>query len=148
MRAARRRRCCSPPSSATAATRSTPSCARAPTRSCAVPATRTARRDRGESLLRGSGTFAQVAYGNEVTSQAGDVPDQPLGVPEEAGLATIDIAGKPWRSLALKITDFGNPRLQIASSLAPVEERVGRIRRLVLLLGAIALALTASPPGA
>ena len=30
-----------------------------------------------ESLLRGSGTFAQVAYGNDVTEQAGDVPDTP-----------------------------------------------------------------------
>jgi two-component system, OmpR family, sensor histidine kinase PrrB len=100
-------------------------------------------RDRGETLLRGSGTFAQVAYGNDVTSQAGDVPDQPLDVPEQAGLETIDIAGTPWRSLTLKVADFGNPRLQIASSLAPVEERVSRTRRLVLLLGAIALALTA-----
>jgi signal transduction histidine kinase len=99
-------------------------------------------RDRGESLLRGSGTFAQVAYGDEITSQAGDVPDQPPNVPEEAGFETIDIAGTPWRSFTL-VADSGNPRLQILSSLAPVEERVSRTRRLVLLLGAIALALTA-----
>jgi two-component system, OmpR family, sensor histidine kinase PrrB len=100
------------------------------------------RQDRGESLLRGSGTFAQVAYGDDVTGQAGDVPAQPPDVPKEAGLETIDIAGTPWRSLTL-IADSGNPRLQILSSLAPVEERVSRTRRLVLLLGAIALALTA-----
>ena len=30
-----------------------------------------------EPLLRGSGSFAQIAYGNEVTEQAGDVPDTP-----------------------------------------------------------------------
>jgi two-component system sensor histidine kinase PrrB len=101
------------------------------------------RQDRGESLLRGSGTFAQVAYGDDVTSQAGDVPANPPGVPKAAGLQTIDIAGTPWRSLTLKVADFGNPRLQILSSLAPVEERVSRTRRLVLVLGAIALALTA-----
>ena len=99
-------------------------------------------RDRGEALLRGSGTFAQVAFGDDITSQAGDVPAQPPEVPKEAGLETIDIAGTPWRSLTL-IADSGNPRLQILSSLAPVEERVSRTRRLVLLLGAIALALTA-----
>ena len=100
-------------------------------------------RDRGEVLLRGSGTFAQVAYGDNITSQAGDVPDQLLEVPEQAGLETIDIAGTPWRSLTLNVAAVGDPRLQIASSLAPVEERVSRTRRLVLLLGAIALALTA-----
>src|SRR3712207_6932851 len=37
----------------------------------------------------------------------------------------------------------GNPRLQVLSSLAPVEKRVDSIRRLVLLLGLAALALTA-----
>jgi signal transduction histidine kinase len=100
-------------------------------------------RDRGESLLRGSGTFAQVAYGSETTSQEGDVPVNPPDVPQDAGLETIDIAGTPWRSLTLKVADVGDPRLQILSSLAPVEERVSRTRRLVLLLGAIALALTA-----
>ena len=75
-------------------------------------------RDRGEVLLRGSGTFAQVAYGDNITSQAGDVPDQLLEVPEQPGLQTIDIAGTPWRSLTLQVADFGNPRLQIASSPA------------------------------
>ena len=98
---------------------------------------------RPESLLRGSGTFAQVAYGDEVTSQAGDVPPAAPDVPEDEGFETIDIAGTPWRSLTLKVAAYGNPRLQILSSLAPVEERVGRTRRLVLLLGLSALALTA-----
>ena len=101
------------------------------------------RHGRPEPLLRGSGTFAQVAYGDEVTDQAGDVPDQPPDVPQQQGFETIDIAGTPWRSLTIAVEDFGNPRLQILSSLAPVEERVGRIRRLVLLLGLSALALTA-----
>ena len=102
------------------------------------------RHTRADTLLRGSDTFAQVAYGDEVTDQAGDVPDQPLAVPEEEGFETIDIAGTPWRSLTLIADDFdGNPRLQIASSLAPVDERVSSIRRLVLVLGLSALALTA-----
>jgi two-component system sensor histidine kinase PrrB len=98
---------------------------------------------RAEPLLRGSGTFAQVAYGEEVTDRAGDIPPDPPGVPQDDGFETVDIGGEPWRSLTLTVADFGNPRLQILSSLAPVEERVGRIRRLVLLLGLSALALTA-----
>ena len=64
-------------------------------------------------------------------------------MPEERGFDTVDIAGSPWRSLTIAVADLGNPRLQILSSLAPVEERVDRIRRLVLLLGLFALALTA-----
>ena len=94
-----------------------------------------------EPLLRGSGTFVQVADGNRV-GRAGDVPATPPDVPEAEGFTTIDIAGTPWRSLTIT-GDFGNPRLQVLSSLAPVEERVDRTRRLVLLLGLSALALTA-----
>ncbi len=97
-----------------------------------------------EPLLRGSGTFAQIAFGNRVTEQAGDVPDTPVAAPDRDGLKTVDIAGTPWRSLTVTIDDIeGRPRLQVLSSLAPVEERVASIRRLVLLLGFSALALTA-----
>jgi len=101
-------------------------------------------RDRGpEPLLRGSGTFAQVAFGGEVVERTGDVPAAPPAVPERDGLETVDIGGEPWRSLTFTVAAPGRPRLQVLSSLAPVEERVGRIRRLVLLLGLGALALTA-----
>jgi two-component system, OmpR family, sensor histidine kinase PrrB len=96
-----------------------------------------------EPLLRGSGSFAQVAYGNEVTEQAGDVPDTPVPAPDRDGFETVDIAGTPWRSLSVTLEIAGNPRLQVLSSLAPVEERVSSIRRLVLLLGFSALLLTA-----
>ena len=102
------------------------------------------RHGRGEPLLRGSGTFAQVAYGDEVTDRAGDVPFDPPGVPAQDGFQTIDINDTPWRSLTLTVENItGNPRLQILSSLAPVEERVDRTRRLVLLLGLSALGITA-----
>ena len=96
-----------------------------------------------EPLLRGTGSFAQVAYGNEVTEQAGDVPDTPVSAPDRDGFETVDIAGTPWRSLSVTLEIAGNPRLQVLSSLAPVEERVSSIRRLVLLLGFSALLLTA-----
>jgi two-component system, OmpR family, sensor histidine kinase PrrB len=94
-------------------------------------------------LLQGSGTFAQVAYGNQVIAQEGDVPDAAPSVPMRDGFETVDIAGTPWRSLTFTVAEAGNPRLQVLSSLAPVEERVSSIRRLVLLLGFSALALTA-----
>jgi two-component system, OmpR family, sensor histidine kinase PrrB len=101
-------------------------------------------RDRGAGrLLQGSGTFAQVAYGSQVVAREGDVPDDAPSVPESDGFETVDIAGTPWRSLTFTVAAAGRPRLQVLSSLAPVEERVGRIRRLVLLLGFSALALTA-----
>jgi two-component system, OmpR family, sensor histidine kinase PrrB len=100
------------------------------------------RRGGPDTLLRGSGTFAQVAFDNQVEN-AGDVPANPPDVPEEAGFTTIDINGTPWRSLTVGIGQIGNARLQVLSSLAPVEERVDRTRNLVLVLGAIALALTA-----
>src|SRR4051794_40764277 len=97
----------------------------------------------GEPLLRGSGTFAQVAYGGQVVDRTGDVPASPPGVPRDDGLATMSIDGHPWRSLTFTVGEVGSPRLQVLSSLAPVEQRVSSIRRLVLLLGLSALALTA-----
>jgi two-component system, OmpR family, sensor histidine kinase PrrB len=96
-----------------------------------------------EPLLRGSGTFAQVAYGGEVVERTGDVPAAPPGVPEDDGFETVSIGGEPWRSLTFTLAAAGNPRLQVLSSLAPVEARVDSIRRLVLLLGLSALGLTA-----
>ena len=129
----------------TAATSSTASCASARGRSSAArpiaAATATARGP--QPLLKGSGTFAQIAYGDEVVAQEGDTPDAPLDVPQRDGFETVEIAGTPWRSLTYTIAVAGNPRLQVLSSLAPVEQRVDSIRRLVLLLGFSTLALTA-----
>ena len=100
------------------------------------------RRGPGEELLAGSGTFVQVALGDEVVRQAGDVPDDPPPVPFDDGLSTVTIGGDEWRSLTLAADPRGDARVQVLSSLAPVAERVGSIRRLVVLLGLLALALT------
>jgi two-component system sensor histidine kinase PrrB len=92
-----------------------------------------------EPLLAGSGTFVQVAYGDRTVERRGDVPDVPPDVPRRAGLATVDIAGTPWRSLTLR----GGPlRVELLQSLASVQERVGATRTLVLWLGLAALVLT------
>src|SRR5262249_25969692 len=86
---------------------------------------------------------AQVAYSGETVARDGDIPDRPPAVPEDDGLATIDIDGTPWRSLTTTVEQPGNPRLQVLSSLAPVEDRVARDRRPIILLGVLALGLTA-----
>jgi two-component system sensor histidine kinase PrrB len=100
-------------------------------------------RGRGrEPLLAGSGSFVQVAFGGEVVEQGGDVPAGAPGVPEAEGLATIDIGGRPWRSLTVALGGPQDVQLQVLSSLDPVEERVASIRGLVIGLGLAALALT------
>jgi two-component system, OmpR family, sensor histidine kinase PrrB len=101
------------------------------------------RRGGGDALLRGTGSFAQIAYGSEVTAQAGDVPETRVAAPVQDGFETVEIDGTPWRSFSVTLPLAGRPRLQVLSSLAPVEERVSSIRRLVLLLGFSALLLTA-----
>ena len=97
-----------------------------------------------QPLLAGSDSFVQVAIGGQVVQQQGDVPDDAPPVPEEDGFATIDIGGESWRSLTVAphSASGGDVRLQVLSSLAPVDERVDRTRTLVLLLGLAALALT------
>ena len=95
-----------------------------------------------DRLLAGSGTFVQVAFGDEVVAQRGDVPADAPPPPEQVGYATVDIGGRAWRSLTVSFAGSTGQRLQVLSTLAPVEARVGNIRRLILLLGLLALALT------
>jgi two-component system, OmpR family, sensor histidine kinase PrrB len=94
-----------------------------------------------ERLLVGAGTFAQVAYGGQVVQRGGDVPADPPAVPPADGFATVEIGGTDWRSLTISLG--GDGRLQLLSSLAPVEARAASLRRLVLMIGLAALAITA-----
>jgi two-component system, OmpR family, sensor histidine kinase PrrB len=94
-----------------------------------------------EPLLAGSGSFVQVAYRGEVVEQRGDVPVGAPAPPERDGYATVDIDGRDWRSLTVSVGALGEARLQVLSTLAPVEERVSSIRRLIILIGLLALAL-------
>jgi len=97
-----------------------------------------------ERLLVGSGTFGQVAYGGQVVDQGGDLPASAPPMPARDGFATVEIAGRKWRSLTTSLgPNASDPRLQLASSLAPVEARADNLRRLVLMIGLAALALTA-----
>jgi two-component system, OmpR family, sensor histidine kinase PrrB len=95
-----------------------------------------------DRLLAGSGTFVQLAFGGEVVAQRGDVPVDAPPPPREDGLATVDIDGRAWRSLTVSFAGSPGQRLQVLSTLAPVEARVASIRRLILLVGLLALALT------
>jgi two-component system, OmpR family, sensor histidine kinase PrrB len=96
----------------------------------------------GQPLLRGSGTFVQVAYGDEVVAQDGDVPDAAPAPPDREGYSTVEIDGTPWRSLTVVLGGPAEARFQALSTLAPVEERVASTRRLIILIGLLALALT------
>ncbi len=94
-------------------------------------------------LLSGSGRFTLVAAGDEVRV-FGDVPAVPPA-PTADGLRTIELAGDPWRTLTSTVgrTSAGEAvRVQVAATLAPVAERVAGARRIVVLVGLAALALT------
>jgi len=100
------------------------------------------RRGGPEPLLAGAGTFVQVADGRQVVLQRGDVPDGAPPPPPRDGLATIEIDGEPWRSLTVTLVPGDNLRLQVLSSLEPLQERVASVRGLVIGLGLAALLLT------
>ena len=53
------------------------------------------------------------------------------------------IGGHSWRALTVTLDPASHVRLQVLSSLAPVEARVARIRGIVLLVGLLALGVTA-----
>ena len=94
---------------------------------------------RREPLLAGSGSFVQLSDGDQVVAE-GDVPSGAPPPPEQEGYETIEINGRPWRSFTLAIGR--EARLQVLSGLENVEARVASTRRLILLLGLLALALT------
>jgi signal transduction histidine kinase len=96
----------------------------------------------GQPLLRGSGSFVQVAYGDEVVAQDGDVPNAAPVPPASQGYSTVDIGGESWRSLTVLLGGPEDARFQALATLAPVEERVASTRRLIVLIGLLALALT------
>jgi len=96
----------------------------------------------GPDLLAGSGTFVQLIEGGQVVGAEGDVPASKTPAPSRDGLETVTIDGDAWRSFTVPIGD-GDLRVQLLSSLAPVEARVAHTRRVVLVLGLAALALTA-----
>ena len=96
----------------------------------------------GQRLLRGSGSFVQVAYGDEVVAREGDVPDSAPAPPRREGFTTIEIDGTGWRSLTIELGGPDDARFQALATLAPVEERVASTRRLIVLIGLLALALT------
>ena len=96
-----------------------------------------------QGRLAGSGTFVQVAIAGHVVEQRGDVPAGAPAPPAQDGLSTVRIAGHQWRALTSAFTQDGRVRVEVLSSLAPVEARVARIRSIVVLVGLAALALTA-----
>ena len=71
-------------------------------------------------------------------------------MPAGDGFSTVEIDGHAWRSLTMALgAGADGARLQLLSSLAPVEARADSLRRLVLLIGLVALARhRRSPRGA
>ncbi len=100
-------------------------------------------RDRNDGgLLAGTGSFSQVAVRGRLVQEGGDVPSGAPGVPAADGVRTVTIDGTSWRSLTFPADPRGQVRVRVASTLAPVQERVASVRRLVLLLGLAALLVT------
>ncbi|MEA2450339.1 MAG: two-component system, OmpR family, sensor histidine kinase PrrB, partial [Thermoleophilaceae bacterium] len=97
----------------------------------------------GDALLAGAGTFVQVAVGDQVIRQRGDVPAGAPGVPRSPGLSTVEIGGESWRALTIPIGGAVDARAEVLTTLAPVQQRAADIRDLVLLIGLATVVLTA-----
>jgi two-component system, OmpR family, sensor histidine kinase PrrB len=94
------------------------------------------------TLLAGSPSLVRVVSETSVIAQRGDIPVDTVPIPSTLGFATIQIGKEPWRSYVVDIasTDY---RLQVLSSLSPVERRFHDNRRLVAAITGIATALAA-----
>jgi signal transduction histidine kinase len=94
-------------------------------------------------LLVGSGSFVQLTVRGRVVEQRGDVPADAPPPPSRDGLSTVTIGGSEWRALTTSLGPADLARVEVLSSLGDVEHRVANTRRLVILLGLLALAITA-----
>jgi two-component system, OmpR family, sensor histidine kinase PrrB len=96
-----------------------------------------------EGEILGSGRVVRVVRHGQTVSELGDLPGgSQLPNPERPGFSTADLDGQSWRVY----TAIGPPQLdvavQIAASLEPIESRARGRRRLTVLLGLAALALS------
>lgn len=94
------------------------------------------------TLLAGSPSLVRVISQTSVVAQRGDIPVDTVPIPTTLGFSTVKIGKEPWRSFVVDIasTDY---RLQVLSSLAPVERRFHDNQRLVAFITALATALAA-----
>lgn len=93
-------------------------------------------------LLRGSGTAVRVVLGDRSIAEFGDLPVGGFPSPR-LGFVTFEVAGERWRSYTIRVGDEGLVRVQIASTLADLDERTAALRRHLALVGGLGLLATA-----
>jgi two-component system sensor histidine kinase PrrB len=102
-------------------------------------------------LLAESGSFVRAVRGARIVAAAGDVPEQGFPTPKKLGFATVDAGGRSWRTLTVEppppppgapgvLTDT---RLQFASDLEPVEDRIRGMRTRVAVISGLGILLAA-----
>jgi signal transduction histidine kinase len=84
-----------------------------------------------------------VIRGGQTISEVGDLPgDSQLPAPEKRGFETVDLDGESWRVYTAVAPPGLDAAVQVAASLEPIESRARGRRRLTVLLGLAALALS------
>lgn len=96
------------------------------------------------TLLAGTQSLTRVLSGGKVVASRGEGVGGDVPVPATPGLSTVQIGGKPWRSLVERYDAVPDGRLQILQSLAPVQERLDDNTRLIALVGLAATLLAAT----
>jgi signal transduction histidine kinase len=92
-------------------------------------------------LLAGSQSLVRLLSGGRVVAQRGELPAQPVPVPATTGLSTVDVGGRPWRSLVEPVDS--RIRLQVLQDLSDVDRRRADNTRIVALVALLA-AITAA----
>jgi two-component system sensor histidine kinase PrrB len=93
-------------------------------------------------LLRGSDDATRIFEGDRLVGTLGDPRVAGLPVPDRDGFQTVEGDGGPWRTFVASVPDPQGGRIEVLSSLAPLNARVARLRRRLILFGILGLAGT------
>jgi len=101
--------------------------------------------DRLDAVLSATATSLRLVIGSTALIETGRAPRAPRRLP--TGLSTFSAGGVRYRASVTSLREAalgGLARIEVVTSLAPLERRQAQLRRRLLLLGLIALAVGAA----
>lgn len=97
-------------------------------------------------LLSGSGSLVRLIVDGQVVAERGQVPKSALAIPAADGFLDVSIDGVTWRAYTKTVRGGSGIRIEVLTSLAPMQDRVAS-NALLAALVSIAATIAAGAGG-